>query len=519
MVSRKFAEAERDRTLKIIKRILQIILILIMALCAFILICAFNPSLTEKIAEQVTDEEQVDRTDRENVKELLNTGVYVPPAQEDVSSPESVKDRNGYEPVWEDGQQITDEDAESIQEDLETGDTGEQFKFDTQFYPYYGMLDKDMKTLYRQIYANAMEVNTSFSPVVTVTAKQVKDVFEAVYNDHPELFWLETGYSCKYLQSGECIEVTLQYHRIAADLETAKEEFEAAAEKILVEAKRLSTDTEKEKYVHDALIEMVEYHAGTIMNQSAYSALVTGRSVCAGYARAFQYLMIELGIPCYYCTGYSGQNHAWNIVMLGDEYYNVDVTWDDTNPATNDYFNKTDADYAKTHMRQGLSVKLPVCNGEEYRVGSSGNASQDSSDSESTDEDILDAEAEDIINSNPQDPLEWTGNDAEKVFERELEEAGILEEEILDTLDEYYADCLAQMKKVGTGQKQFTNVIPKSLWSTIEQVYSDGSYEEGYVDEALEQMKMDNFAIQLQTERLSGKYYRLYHNISTWEDE
>ena len=32
-----------------------------------------------------------------------------------------------------------------------------------------------------------------------------------------------------------------------------------------------------------------------------------------------------------------------------------------------DYFNKTDADFASTHVRQNLSVYLPACNGTAYR--------------------------------------------------------------------------------------------------------------------------------------------------------
>ena len=90
-------------------------------------------------------------------------------------------------------------------------------------------------------------------------------------------------------------------------------------------------------------------------------------SASPGYSRAFQYLMQQLGIPCYYCTGYSGENHAWNIVYLYGEYYNVDLTWDDTEPTTYDFFNKTDADYADTHVRRGLAQKLPACEGVSYR--------------------------------------------------------------------------------------------------------------------------------------------------------
>ncbi len=533
-----------------------------MLLCALILVCAFNPSLSQALGDMVTgmvnaetdgtdgdisvpmpgeEGTVVDETPGDGGNSGITgggqavNGVYVPPAQEDVVSPDSVKDRNGYEPVQENGQEIDDKAAEDIQQDLEIGDTGEDVTFDTALYPYYGMLNQDQQALYRQIYANALELTASFAPVVPVSVKEVKNVFEAVYNDHPELFWVETSYACKYLKSGQCIELTLQYYNIANDLEEAEKQFDAAAQEILDGAERLSNDAEKERYVHDALIEKVDYHAGTAMGQSAYSALVSGRSVCAGYARAYQYLMMELGIPCYYCTGYSGEDHAWNIVKLDDGYYNVDVTWDDTKPSTYDYFNKTDADYAGTHMRKGMSVQLPVCTGEEYRredttisqpvEGENQTEGTTASNQNSTDGDATEESADDTytgvddyINDYPTKPLTWSNGSevTEEDREKPWEEIGLKEEDILDNLEEYYADCLKQMKKAGSGYQQFTNVIPKSMWQTIEQIYSDGSYEKGYVDAALKELKMENFAIQLQTERLNGNYYRLYHNISTW---
>ena len=70
----------------------------------------------------------------------------------------------------------------------------------------------------------------------------------------------------------------------------------------------------------------------------------------------------------FYCTGYAGTDHAWNIVGLDDGYYNVDVTWDDTEGGQYDYFNKTDEVYADTHVRRELSVNLPKCEGQRYAV-------------------------------------------------------------------------------------------------------------------------------------------------------
>ena len=145
-------------------------------------------------------------------------------------------------------------------------------------------------------------------------------MFSAVYNDHPELFWLETAYACKYRENGQCVEIELKFNRTAQDLENARQIFRENADQILAGVQALPDSYGREKAVHDALIDKITYDMGAEMNQSAYSAMVNGRTVCAGYARAFQYLLQQLGIPCYYCTGYAGENHAWNIVELPVSY-------------------------------------------------------------------------------------------------------------------------------------------------------------------------------------------------------
>lgn len=62
---------------------------------------------------------------------------------------------------------------------------------------------------------------------------------------------------------------------------------------------------------------------------SAYGALINGKAVCQGYSLLLYRLMLEAGIDCRIVTGIgNGNPHAWNIVKIGDYYYNVDVTWD-----------------------------------------------------------------------------------------------------------------------------------------------------------------------------------------------
>lgn len=292
---------------------------------------------------------------------------YEAPSESDIKVPEAVNGKAGYQPITEKSEALPDAEGGEYTSTLGYGETGDGLFFDANLYPYYHMIDQKGQHLYRQIFANATVMNAAFVPIEAVPVSQLKNVVMAVYNDHPELFWLNTIFTCKYDQNKICAELELEFNMTKEELATASTEFFNTTNNLLTQVENLGTPYEKERRLHDMLIERIEYEKGADKNQSAYSALVEGKSVCAGYARAYQYLMQRLGIPCYYCTGFAGTDHAWNIVALDDGYYNVDLTWNDTPGGEYDYFNRTDSDYAGTHVRRDLSVNLPKCEGERYR--------------------------------------------------------------------------------------------------------------------------------------------------------
>lgn len=292
---------------------------------------------------------------------------YEAPSELDIKVPEAVNGKAGYQPITEKSEALPDAEGGEYTSTLGYGETGDGLFFDANLYPYYHMIDQKGQHLYRQIFANATVMNAAFVPIEAVPVSQLKNVVMAVYNDHPELFWLNTIFTCKYDQNKICAELELEFNMSKEELAAASSAFFNTTNDFLTQVEHLGTPYEKEKRLHDMLIERIEYEKGADKNQSAYSALVEGKSVCAGYARAYQYLMQRLGIPCYYCTGFAGTDHAWNIVALDDGYYNVDLTWDDTPGGEYDYFNRTDSDYAETHARRDLSVNLPKCEGERYR--------------------------------------------------------------------------------------------------------------------------------------------------------
>ena len=275
------------------------------------------------------------------------------------------KYKSGLEILKANGNLISDSELSSLED---SGITGSKYSFDTNYYPYYAMLNKDEKEVYKQVYANIIEVKTKIVPIKKISTNSLTTIIESVYNDHPELFFVDNSYTYKYTKDDRCAQIILKYNSTVNNLDSSINTFNDKVNYIISKANSYSSNYEKEKYVHDYLINNVSYNENSSLNQTAYSALVNGQTVCAGYARAFQYIMTKLGIPTYYCVGYSqNQNHAWNIIRLDDGYYNVDVTWDDSRYSKYSFFNRTDKDFASTHSRSTLSNNLPKCEGTKYK--------------------------------------------------------------------------------------------------------------------------------------------------------
>lgn len=245
---------------------------------------------------------------------------------------------------------------------------------DREFYPYYYLLDEPEQKAYALLYTGVLSGEKTISMGGFAQEDDILDVFTAVMNDHPEIFWVD--YEFSYDSVDDAVwSVMPDYNSYAESLADNQARFEAAATDIIDAAAGMS-DVEKERYVHDWLTEHVVYNMAAYDAQNAYSVLVDGRAVCGGYAIAFQYLMQRLNVPCWFCEGQginpeTGQdNHAWNIVVLDGEPYNVDVTWDDFEDEDlcftyYRYYNVADDVFSEDHIREGLAASLPVCDATE----------------------------------------------------------------------------------------------------------------------------------------------------------
>lgn len=100
-------------------------------------------------------------------------------------------------------------------------------------------------------------------------------------------------------------------------------------------------------------------------SHSIYGALIEKSAVCEGYARSAQLFFSLCGLDSYYVVGDTPEGgHAWNLVKVGDEYYQLDVTWNDTDFQPNAYFLVTDR--IMSQSRTWDKGKYPASAGSAY---------------------------------------------------------------------------------------------------------------------------------------------------------
>ena len=240
---------------------------------------------------------------------------------------------------------------------------------------YYSVLSDEEKIVYEEIYSSVKnrEENTELS---TLDAQVIEKIFKCVLNDHPRFYYVE-GYTYMTYTWNEKIvkmEFVGTYSKTKEECEVLDAQIENAVVKCVSGMPAGISDYEKVKYIYEYIINTTEYDLNSVDNQNICSVFLNGKSVCMGYARAMQYLLLEQDILCTIVNGTAqqGQEHAWNMVLLEDQYYHLDVTWGDNsymeiNGETSQsgmpnfgFFCVPTEEISKTHQINSI-VPLPQC--------------------------------------------------------------------------------------------------------------------------------------------------------------
>ena len=91
---------------------------------------------------------------------------------------------------------------------------------------------------------------------------------------------------------------------------------------------------DKIKIIHDYIINNTEYdklkteniNDDTYQSNTAYGVLVEKYGICSGYSDTMKLFLDKLNIINYKI---SNDQHIWNLILLDEEWFHLDLTWDD----------------------------------------------------------------------------------------------------------------------------------------------------------------------------------------------
>lgn len=242
-------------------------------------------------------------------------------------------------------------------------ETIQEFEGSVEVVPYYySQLTDIEKAAYISI-VNAINNSDDKAEVPSIDEDSLKKITSAVSYDNPQFLWLSKSWTITHYVTSSQIEIP--YLLSADERKEMSQELESKITRIMRGINIAMGDYEKELYFHDYLVENCIYDSAATSDDehinayTAYGALIEGKAVCEGYARAMQILLTRAGVESYLVIGTAVQNgvnesHMWNAVKVGSDWYHLDVTWDDprgNSAATwHTYFNLSDEEIGSDHF-------------------------------------------------------------------------------------------------------------------------------------------------------------------------
>ena len=201
--------------------------------------------------------------------------------------------------------------------------------------------------------------------------QEIRLTVMALLNDNPQIFWVSNHYTYAYSLTG--VRLQLYSHLSAAERNSGEKELNTVVSGLLPAIRGGKTELAREEAAFYALAGRCTYDqtvadAGTAdpkdwQPYTVYGALVKGKAVCDGYARAMQLLCGQAGLQSRLVNGSSkGTAHIWNLIRLDGKWYHFDATWMDGSILTYSYFNVNDAVIKKDHSISPSGVNAADCN-------------------------------------------------------------------------------------------------------------------------------------------------------------
>lgn len=243
----------------------------------------------------------------------------------------------------------------------------------------YTFLNESQKAVYHGLFRAAASKLVDFSLRIE-NLDDIEPALTALLEDHPEFFWLDG--SCTYSKplGSQRTAITFDFNIEASEIETVQGKIDAAVRAYYATIPEGASTYDKVRLAYEFVILNTDYSFASRQNQNVQSVFIDGLSVCAGYARAFQYLLGQVDIPCSFVRGSiqgGAEDHAWNLVTIDGVQSYVDTTWGDptysgprgedvSGTITYDYLCLTTEELERDRHVATFANLLPVCSDSTY---------------------------------------------------------------------------------------------------------------------------------------------------------
>lgn len=206
--------------------------------------------------------------------------------------------------------------------------------------PYsYKMLDNEKYTYIYDALVTAIDrrrTDITFSDVMGITADDYLAVYQQIYNDELNMFFIDPKIQYSIQSSTKTVaSAVLIYKHGDAEITRMENAVEEEVNRVLEGVTPNMSQYDIVKYFHDYICENVVYDDKADNCNNIYGAFVNKRALCQGMAKAFSYLCGKVGIESLTVTGDAdGIAHMWNMVKIGGDWYHIDPTYDNADSPT-----------------------------------------------------------------------------------------------------------------------------------------------------------------------------------------
>lgn len=250
-----------------------------------------------------------------------------------------------------------------------TASAEETASLEKQMLPYhYSQLSDKQKSVYVSLRKAALSHEDSITVKSSLEKEDIVQLVDIIFYEDSLAFNVK---GVTYTISGNKITFNIKYSFKQDSFEKMMKKMDKAAEKVISKFDEDTSTYTKILYIHDYILQNTVYDESLNSAHSAYGAMIQGKAVCEGYARAFGYICSKAGIKTVNVAGKgtspSGQteNHMWNKVYYNKKWYDIDLTWDDpisiyTENSNYHYFMCGSKIFSKTHTPEGTSLTYPT---------------------------------------------------------------------------------------------------------------------------------------------------------------